>query len=81
LTRDREGSSCGDLFGAGGDRHPGRRPLGSNQTSPTRLEPSFRQDRQVELAEARGIGDHVDLDDLPAPDREVEYAEQLFRNF
>lgn len=31
------------------------------------------EDCQVELAEARGIGDHVDLDDLPAPDREAEY--------
>jgi hypothetical protein len=33
------------------------------------------EDRQVELAEARGIGDHVDLDDLPAPDREAKYYE------
>lgn len=32
--------------------------------------------RQVELAEARGIGDHVDLDDLPAREREAEHPEQ-----
>ena len=34
------------------------------------------QDRQVELAEACGVGDHVDLGDLAARDREIEYEEQ-----
>jgi hypothetical protein len=33
------------------------------------------KDRQVKLAEARGVGDHVDLDDLPAPNREAKYYE------
>ena len=37
---------------------------------------SVVQDRQVELAEARGVGDHVDLDDLAACDREIEDEEQ-----
>jgi hypothetical protein len=30
------------------------------------------EDRQVDVANARGIGEHVDLDDLPAPDREAQ---------
>src|SRR6059058_6095402 len=34
------------------------------------------EDRQVNLAEARGVGDHVDLDDLPTREREVEYPKQ-----
>ena len=38
---------------------------------------SVAQDRQVEQAEARGVGDHVDLGDLPACDRETEDEEQL----
>jgi hypothetical protein len=27
----------------------------------------------MRLAEARGVGEYVDLDDLPTPDREAEY--------
>jgi hypothetical protein len=33
---------------------------------------SVVEHRQVELAKARWVGDHVDLDDLPALDREAE---------
>ena len=32
---------------------------------------SVAEDRQVELTEARGVGEDVDLDDLPPPDREA----------
>src|SRR5829696_4139856 len=32
---------------------------------------SVVEDRQVELAEALGVGEDVDLDDLPPPDREA----------
>src|SRR5215217_167005 len=38
------------------------------------LKPHLRsvvEDRQVELAEARGVGEDIDLDDLPPPDREA----------
>ncbi len=38
---------------------------------------SVAQNGQVDLAEARGVGDHVDLDDLPAPDREAQDRKQL----
>jgi hypothetical protein len=34
------------------------------------------QHGQVELVEVLEVGDHVDLDDLPACDREAEYCEQ-----
>src|SRR5215207_7628051 len=37
---------------------------------------SVVEDRQIELAEARGVGDRVDLDDLPIPDREAEYHKE-----
>src|SRR5215212_2009283 len=33
---------------------------------------SVLEDRQVEPAEARGVGDHLDLDDLAAHEREAE---------
>jgi hypothetical protein len=33
---------------------------------------SVVEDRQFELAKALGVGDHVDLDDLPEHDREAE---------
>lgn len=33
---------------------------------------SVVEDRQIELAEAVGVGDHVDLDGLPGRDREAE---------
>ncbi len=55
------------------DRPPTRRPL---TRAATGVGSSVAQDRQVELTEARGVGDHVDLDDLPACDREIEYEEQ-----
>jgi hypothetical protein len=32
---------------------------------------SVVEDRQVELAQTRGVGEHVDCDDLVAPDREA----------
>jgi len=32
---------------------------------------SVAEDRQVELAEARGVGEHVDFDELPARDRKT----------
>jgi hypothetical protein len=38
--------------------------------SATQVGSSVVEDRQVELAEALGVGDHVDLDDLTARDRE-----------
>ena len=41
-----------------------------------RVGSSVVQDRQVELAKTLGVGDHVDLDDLPACDREIEDEEQ-----
>ncbi len=34
-------------------------------------------DRKAQLAQARGVGDHVDLDDLAACDREIEDEEQM----
>jgi hypothetical protein len=34
---------------------------------------SVVKDRQVELAKALGVGEHVDFDDLPARNREAEY--------
>ncbi len=34
---------------------------------------SVVEDRQIELAEACGVGEYVDFDDLPARDREAEY--------
>ena len=37
---------------------------------------SVVQNRQVELAQARRVGDRVDLDDLAVPDRETEDEEQ-----
>ena len=37
---------------------------------------SVVEDRQFELAKALGVGDHVDLDDLPACDREAECPKQ-----
>ena len=37
---------------------------------------SVVEDRQVELAKARGVGDHVDLDDLPVREREPEDPKQ-----
>jgi hypothetical protein len=41
--------------------------------------PSVVEDRQVELAKALGVGDQVDLDDLPARDREAEYDTGPFK--
>lgn len=33
---------------------------------------SVVENREVELPEALGVGDHVDLDDLPAPDDDAD---------
>jgi hypothetical protein len=41
-----------------------------------RVGASVVQDRKAQLAEARGVGDRVDLDDLAAYDREIEDEEQ-----
>lgn len=40
---------------------------------PTR--PSITENREVELAEALGVGDYIHLHDLPARDRHAEYPE------
>ena len=37
---------------------------------------SVVQDSQVKLAEAHGVGDHVDLDKLPTRNCEIEPEEQ-----
>ncbi len=37
---------------------------------------SVVEDREAQLAQARGIGDRLDLDDLVVPDRELEHKEQ-----
>ena len=37
---------------------------------------SILEYRQLELAEAFGVGDYVDLDDLPASDRKTECTKQ-----
>jgi hypothetical protein len=37
---------------------------------------SVVEDRKAQLAQARGIGDRVDLDDLAVPDRETQDEEQ-----
>ena len=51
--------------------------LSLSYTSVTRkkakVKPLVVQDRQVELAKALGVGEHVDFDDLPARNREAEY--------
>src|SRR5215203_607680 len=44
------------------------------------LKPHLRsvvEDRQVELAQARGVGEYVDLDNLPARDREAHDRKRL----
>ncbi len=33
---------------------------------------SVAEEGQIELAQARGVGEYVDLDDPPVPDREAE---------
>jgi len=47
-----------------------REMRGSTQAS--RLAGSVVEDGQVELPEPRGVGDHLELDDLPASDCEGE---------
>ena len=37
---------------------------------------SVAEDRQLELAKALRVGDHIDSDDPLAPDREAEHEEQ-----
>jgi hypothetical protein len=37
---------------------------------------SVVEDRQLELTEAGGVDDHVDLDDLPVPDLEGDHPGQ-----
>jgi hypothetical protein len=43
---------------------------------PATVGSSVVEDRKAQLAEALGVGDHVDLDDLAACDREIEHEEQ-----
>ena len=65
------------LFCAASGRHPGRGLVAQDLISPgldVRLDPSggrrfgssVVQDRKAQLAEARGVGDRFDLDDLAA---------------
>jgi hypothetical protein len=39
-------------------------------------EASIVEDRQIDLVQACRVGDRADLDDLSAPDREVEYHKE-----
>jgi predicted MFS family arabinose efflux permease len=65
------------VSGAGGDAHPVRttRSVGVvvDEERAGKAYPvggSVREPRQIELAETGGVGEDVDLDDLPTPDRD-----------
>src|SRR2546421_3520101 len=53
-----------------------RRQTARGANSARRSRSLVVQDRKAQLAEARGVGDHVDLDDLAVCDREIEDEEQ-----
>jgi hypothetical protein len=50
-------------------------PFPPKLTEPQEVGSSVGQDRQIELAQALRVDQHIDLDNLLAPDYETEYEE------